>query len=126
VDVRFAVASEMERVLPAIQALKPELDGVRIEVEGGLDRPPMERGEGVARLAGLAQQIARELGFDLRESSTGGGSDGNFTAALGVPTLDGLGPDGGGAHADSEHLLVSSWIQRTPLLQRLLERLPLA
>ena len=126
VDVRFAVASEMERVLPAIQALKPELDGVRIEVEGGLDRPPMERSEGVARLAGLAQQIAGELGFELRESSTGGGSDGNFTAALGVPSLDGLGPDGGGAHADSEHLLVSSWIQRTQLLQRLLERLPLA
>ena len=126
VDVRFAVRSEMERVLPAIQGLKPELDGVRIEVEGGLDRPPMERSEGVARLARLAQQLARELGFELRESSTGGGSDGNFTAALGVPTLDGLGPDGGGAHADSEHLLVSSWIQRTQLLQRLLERLPVA
>ena len=59
----------------------------------------------------------------LPETSTGGASDGNFTAALGVATLDGLGPDGGGAHADSEHLLVSSWIHRTELLRRLVERI---
>jgi glutamate carboxypeptidase len=83
----------------------------------------MERTEGVARLAAIAQSLAGELGFELPESSTGGASDGNFTAALGIPTLDGLGPDGGGAHADSEHFLVGSWLARTKLLCRLLETL---
>jgi glutamate carboxypeptidase len=123
IDVRFANKRETERVLPAITGLRAQLSGARIDVEGGLDRPPMERTQGVARLAALAQRIAAELGFELNESATGGGSDGNFTAALGVPTLDGLGPDGGGAHADSEHLLVDSWIRRTLLLSRLLEAL---
>ena len=83
----------------------------------------MERSAGVARLAALAIDTAREIGFPLTETSTGGASDGNFTAALGVPTLDGLGPDGGGAHADSEHLLVDSWLARTELLRRLIELL---
>ena len=83
----------------------------------------MERSPGIARLAQLAQRLAGDLGFALAETSTGGGSDGNYTAALGVPTLDGLGPDGGGAHADSEHLLVESWLQRTELLRLLLETL---
>jgi glutamate carboxypeptidase len=123
VDVRLGSRTEMERVLPAIQALSPQIPGARLRVEGGLDRPPMERSDGVVRLAKLAQEIAAELGFPLAESSTGGGSDGNFTAALGVPTLDGLGPDGGGAHADSEHLLVSSWLHRTAMLRHLIERI---
>ncbi len=70
-----------------------------------------------------AQRLAADVGFQLKETSTGGGSDGNFTAALGVATLDGLGPDGGGAHADSEHLLIGSWIDRTELLRRLIEAL---
>jgi glutamate carboxypeptidase len=123
VDVRLASAVEMERVIPAIHGLKAQLPGAKLAVEGGMDRPPMERTPGVIRLARLAQEIARELGFELAESSTGGGSDGNFTAALGTPTLDGLGPDGGGAHADSEHLLVGSWLMRTALLRRLIERI---
>lgn len=123
IDVRIASAAEAERIIPAILGLQPELRGARLQVEGGLDRPAMERTEGVARLASIAQAVARELGFELAESHTGGASDGNFTAALGIPTLDGLGPDGGGAHADSEHLLIGSWLQRTALLCRLLERL---
>jgi glutamate carboxypeptidase len=123
VDVRLASKAESDRVLPAIEQLRPELPGARVEILGGLDRPPMERTEGIVRLARLAQEIAAELGFELKESSTGGGSDGNFTAALGVPTLDGLGPDGGGAHSDSEHLLIDSWLRRTALLARLLETL---
>jgi glutamate carboxypeptidase len=92
-------------------------------VSGGVDRPPMERGAGTIRLAQLAQRLAGEVGFALSETSTGGGSDGNFTAAIGVATLDGLGPDGGGAHADAEHLLVQSWLDRTELLRRLIEAL---
>jgi glutamate carboxypeptidase len=83
----------------------------------------MERSPGVVRLAQLAQSLAADLGFPLSETSVGGASDGNFTAAMGVPTLDGLGPDGGGAHADSEHLLVDSWLRRTQLLRLLIEAL---
>ncbi len=123
IDVRIASAPEGERIVGAIRGLRPELNGARLQIEGGMDRPPMERTEGVARLAATAQSLARELGFELPESSTGGASDGNFTAALGIPTLDGLGPDGGGAHADSEHLLIGSWLRRTALLCRLLETL---
>ena len=121
IDVRFTQSAEAERVVAAIQSLRPELAEATLRVSGGLDRPPMERSAGVARLAALAIETARGLGFTLTETSTGGASDGNFTAALGVPTLDGLGPDGGGAHADSEHLLIDSWLARTELLRRLIE-----
>lgn len=123
IDVRFTRASEAERTVAAIRGLRPHLKGARLHISGGVDRPPMERSPGVVRLAQLAQRLAREVGFPLTETSTGGASDGNFTAAMGVPTLDGLGPDGGGAHADSEHLLVESWMQRTQLLRLLLEAL---
>jgi glutamate carboxypeptidase len=121
IDVRFAHASEAERIVAAIEGLQPRLQGARLRIRGGVDRPPMERSPGVVHLAQLAQRLAGDLGFSLAETSTGGGSDGNFTAALGVPTLDGLGPDGGGAHADSEHLLLESWLQRTELLRLLIE-----
>lgn len=121
IDVRFSTTAEAERVVRQLQELRAALPGTRLRLQGGVDRPPLERSQGVVGLARLAQKIAGELGFELPESSTGGGSDGNFTAALGVPTLDGLGPDGGGAHADSEHLLVDSWLQRTQLLRRLIE-----
>jgi glutamate carboxypeptidase len=123
IDVRFTRASEAERVVTAIQRLQPRLEGARLRISGGVDRPPMERSPGVIRLAQLAQRLAGDVGFSLTETSTGGASDGNFTAAMGVPTLDGLGPDGGGAHADSEHLLVESWLQRTQLLRLLIEAL---
>jgi glutamate carboxypeptidase len=123
IDVRFARASEADRVVAAVRGLQPRLQGSRLRVSGGVDRPPMERSPGIVRLAQLAQRLAGDVGFSLTEASTGGGSDGNFTAALGVPTLDGLGPDGGGAHADSEHLLVESWLQRTELLRLLIEAL---
>lgn len=121
IDVRFTRASEAERVVSSIEALRPHLPGAVLRLSGGLDRPPMERSLGVVKLLELAETRARELGFELQETSTGGASDGNFTAALGVPTLDGLGPDGGGAHANSEHLLIDSWLQRTQLLRRLIE-----
>ena len=123
IDVRFSRASEAKRVVAAIRSLQPRLPGARLRISGGVDRPPLERTAGVVRLAQHAQKLAAELGFPLPETSTGGGSDGNFTAALGVPTLDGLGPDGGGAHADSEHLLIGSWLLRTLLLRRLIETL---
>jgi len=121
IDVRFTTAAEAERVVAAIRDRHAVLPGAVVRVTGGVDRPPLERREGVIRLARLAQGIAEELGFSLAESATGGGSDGNFTAALGIATLDGLGPDGGGAHADSEHLLLDSWARRTQLLSRLID-----
>jgi glutamate carboxypeptidase len=123
IDVRFARAAEAERVVRAINDLQPKLAGAVLRVSGGVDRPPMERSAGTIRVAQLAQRLAADIGFQLNETSTGGGSDGNFTAALGVATLDGLGPDGGGAHADSEHLLIGSWLDRTELLRRLIEAL---
>jgi len=123
IDVRFTRASEADRVVAAIQGLRPQLVGARLRIRGGVDRPPMERGPGVVRLAQLTQAIAADVGFPLSEASVGGASDGNLTAAMGVPTLDGLGPDGGGAHADSEHLLVESWLRRTLLLRLLIEAL---
>ena len=118
-----AAHARAERVVRAINDLQPTLAGARLRVSGGVDRPPMERSAGTIRLAQLAQRLAGEVGFALSETSTGGGSDGNFTAAIGVATLDGLGPDGGGAHADAEHLLVQSWLDRTELLRRLIEAL---
>jgi glutamate carboxypeptidase len=123
IDVRFTRASEADRIVAAIQGLRPQLAGARLRFSGGVDRPPMERSPGVVRLAQLTQALAADVGFTLSEASVGGASDGNFTAAMGVPTLDGLGPDGGGAHADAEHLLLESWLQRTLLLRLLIEAL---
>ncbi|HYZ84799.1 MAG TPA: M20 family metallopeptidase [Bryobacteraceae bacterium] len=91
----------------------------RVEVEGGLNRPPMERTKGVVALYKQARSLAAKLGVDLQESATGGGSDGNFTAALGVPTLDGLGAVGEGAHSPGERVLVDRIADRVALLAHL-------
>ena len=97
--------------------------GRRSRSDGGFDRPPLERGEGVVRLYEMAREVARALGRDLAEGAAGGGSDGNFTAALGVPTLDGLGPQGDGAHALHEHVCSSDLPLRAALLAGVLGRL---
>ena len=89
-------------------------------MSGGVDRPPLERNAGVARLYDQARQIARELGHDLAEGGTGGGSDGNFTAALGVPTLDGLGAVGDGAHALHEYVETEALADRAALIAGLI------
>jgi glutamate carboxypeptidase len=94
-----------------------------VDVTGGLNRPPMERSAGVRKLYGLAEKLAKDLGVTLQESATGGGSDGNFTAALGVPTLDGLGAVGEGAHASNESILVNRIADRTALLAKLVAAL---
>jgi glutamate carboxypeptidase len=87
-----------------------------LRVSGGINRPPMERGEGTVQLFQQAQSLAAELGIALQEASTGGGSDGNFTAGLGIPTLDGMGAVGEGAHAAHESLLLDELLPRTALL----------
>lgn len=123
VDVRFASPAEGQRVDAAMHALGPATAGAGLEVEGGINRPPLVRTEGVVTLYETARAAAAKLGFELGEGATGGGSDGSFVAALGVPTLDGLGPAGGGAHAVDEHVVVDDLPRRVALLERLLETL---
>ena len=106
-----------------IATLKPIDTRCAIELTGGLNRPPMERSAGVRKLYRTAEKLAAELGVTLQESSTGGGSDGNFTAALGIPTLDGLGAVGEGAHAPNESILVNRIADRTALLAKLVAAL---
>jgi glutamate carboxypeptidase len=121
IDVRVARAADVARMESALRALRPELDGTSIEVRGRFTRPPLERSPGSARLFERAREHGRALGLDLGEAASGGASDGNLVAALGVPVLDGLGPRGGGAHARHEHVLVDSLPERAGLLARLLE-----
>ena len=121
VDLRFWQPEDGERLVAAIRDLRPHLPGARVEVTGGINRPPMPRSEKNLALYGQARALAAEMGIDLREDAVGGGSDGNFTAALGVPTLDGLGVDGDGAHAENEHILVRDLPRRAALLTRLLQ-----
>jgi glutamate carboxypeptidase len=123
VDVRASSSDEMRLVEERIRTLTLRDPRVRLEVSGGFERPPLERKGGVVRLYRQACDIARELGFELGEGSTGGGSDGNFTAALGVPTLDGLGAVGDGAHALHEHVDVESLPARAALIAGLLASL---
>ena len=116
IDVRAATRSEAAMVASMLARQRPRDERTTLHVTGGFDRPPLERSAGIARLYDRARQIARELGGDLGEGSTGGGSDGNFTAALGVPTLDGLGAIGDGAHALHEHVELESLPDRAALV----------
>ena len=123
VDIRIAHAGDGPRIENAFATLRAEDPRVRIVVTGGINRPPMERTVGVARLFELARAVAEEQGWTLDEGATGGGSDGNFTAALGVPTLDGLGAVGDGAHAQHEHVVIKDLAPRAALVAGLLARL---
>ena len=122
VDVRISTTESAEQVARDILTLAPVLPGARLEIRGGINRPPMERTADTARLFGLARDLAGEVGVVLAEGSTGGASDGNLTSALGIPTLDGLGPVGNGAHAESEYIEVSSFPLRAALVAGLLRR----
>jgi len=123
VDVRIARMADAGTVSEKFSAVRAFDSQCRVEVTGGVNRPPMERSAGTARLFEIAQGVGRQLGLELGESSTGGGSDGNFTAALGIPTLDGLGAVGEGAHADSESIVLSQLHLRTALLAGLIQQL---
>jgi len=123
IDVRVGTAADREHVEATFGALKPVLPGTSLRVSGGFSRPPLERTDAVVRLFRIAREVASKLGHELQEGSTGGGSDGNFTAALGVPTLDGLGAVGGGAHALHEHVDVAQLPWRAALLAGLIDRL---
>jgi glutamate carboxypeptidase len=116
VDVRIAKASDAARVEKLFRGLKVTDRACRLTVTGGINRPPMERTPGTVALFKQARTLAAELGFEVNEASTGGGSDGNFTSALGVPTLDGMGAVGDGAHAAHESVLIEHLVPRTALL----------
>jgi glutamate carboxypeptidase len=124
VDLRVATTADGEAYAKALLGLTPHDPDVRVAVTGGMNRPTYERTEGTARLFEHARALATEIGFELQDvPRVGGGSDGNYTAALGVPTLDGLGIDGDGAHTLHEYGLVSSIEPRMRLMARLLETL---
>jgi glutamate carboxypeptidase len=124
VDLRVPDKASGEEMVGRIHALKPYDPDVKLEISGGMNRPPFSKDAGIAALFEHAKGVAKELGFDLVDVPvTGGGSDGNFTAALGIPTLDGLGPDGKGAHTEYEQIYYSSLEQRTRLMLRLFETL---
>ncbi|GHD96031.1 M20 family metallopeptidase [Streptomyces naganishii] len=119
VDVRAWDRAEQERVDQAIRALRPVLPGACVRITGGINRPPLDAAASTELFA-LADSFAGDLGIGpLTAAAVGGGSDGNFTAGLGVPTLDGLGAVGGGAHADDEHVIVAELPGRTALLTAL-------
>ena len=123
IDARAVTRADADRVQRAMRSLAPHIHGAKIEVTGGFDRPPLERSDGVVRLFNQAKAVAAEIGLTLQEGSAGGGSDGNFTAALGVPTLDGIGAIGDGAHAIHEHVEIDALIPRAAIIAGLLARL---
>ncbi len=116
VDVRIARMRDAARVERLFRGLRPTDRGCALTITGGINRPPMERSRGTVALFQQAKGFADVMGFALDEASTGGGSDGNFTAALGIPTLDGMGAVGEGAHATHESIVVSELAKRTALL----------
>jgi len=122
IDVRVARAADGAAIEKKMRGLKPFAPEARLMIEGGINRPPLERA--MARdLFRVARRLAAEMGMTLEEAATGGGSDGSFTAALGIPTLDGLGGVGDGAHARNEHVIVRELPRRAALIAALLARL---
>ena len=119
-DVRVARMKDAAVIDRQLKALKPFNRRCKLEINGGVNRPPLERSAGVAMLYKKAVEIAKQLGWKLEEASVGGGSDGNFTASLGIPTLDGLGGVGEGAHATHESIIISELPRRTALLAELI------
>ncbi len=121
VDARVARRADAPRLDRKFRSLRPFNPKCKLEVSGAINRPPLERTPAVVALFRKAQEVARELGFELDEAAVGGGSDGNFTAGLGIPTLDGLGAVGEGAHASHESIVIAELPRRTALLVRLIE-----
>jgi len=123
IDVRIPRMADARYLDRCFSSLKPFDRRCSLEVTGGVNRPPLERSAGVRKLFRLAQSLSAEMGLGLEEAAVGGGSDGNFTAALGIPTLDGLGAVGEGAHAANESILLSRIADRTALLAKLIAAL---
>jgi glutamate carboxypeptidase len=123
IDFRFSENSQGEKVENFLKSYKPQAQGAEITISGGIDRGPLLRTDQVVKLFQMARSIATTMNIDLQEISVGGASDGNLTSAMGVPTLDGLGAVGEGAHAEHEHIVLTESLQRTALLYKLLLQL---
>ncbi len=123
VDIRFTRLVDGAKIERKIHSLKPSLKGARLAIAGGVNRPPLERTPAVAELFAKARALAAAMGLKLGEAATGGGSDGNFTSAIGVPTLDGLGCVGDGAHSPQEHVVIGALAERAALIAGLLATL---
>lgn len=123
VDVRITTPSDAAHIDTLLRSLAPTDPACSLTITGGINRPPMERSPGIVCLFRHAQSLASQLGFTLEESTTGGGSDGNFASALGIPTLDGMGAVGGGAHASNEHVEIGHLAVRTALMASMIASL---
>jgi glutamate carboxypeptidase len=123
VDFRVSTLEDADELMHALRALQPVDSRCALEIEGGLNRPPLVRSAAISALFEIARDAAAASGFLLGEGGTGGGSDGSFTAAMGVPTLDGLGVDGDGAHAEHEQVLIEDIPRRAAFLSRMLSAL---
>jgi glutamate carboxypeptidase len=123
IDIRYSRLADAREITRKLRGLRPHLKGAHVKVRMGGNRPPLERTAGVRSLFRGAESLMREVGLPLGEAATGGGSDGSFTAALGVPTLDGLGAVGDGAHSSREHLIIRALPERAALLAGLLASL---
>ena len=123
IDARAFSMAEAQRVTNALFGLRANRPGTTVHVSGGIERPPLERSRSVAALYDMARSVGRQLGIEISEGATGGGSDGNFTAALGVPTLDGLGGIGDGAHALHEHVVLDALAPRAALVAGLIREI---
>ena len=121
VDVRVMQPDEWERLETEMNKLKPVLDGTSIEISGGLNRPPMPFDERMKTTFEKARTIAARVGIELKAGGTGGGSDANFVAPLGIPVLDGLGAVGEGYHSEREYIFADSLEERTKLVAALLK-----
>jgi glutamate carboxypeptidase len=124
-DVRVATleqAEEVEHKIEEVCALS-DVTGTEIELTGDMRRPPMLKNKQIEKLYHIVKKVGAELGIDIKDTKTGGGSDASFTSAMGIPTIDGLGPIGGNAHSDKEYLEISSLTERTLLLAKVIERL---
>ena len=123
VDIRMPDMETANELMAIVEGLEPVDPDCLITVTGGIDRPPYDKSGGIALLFEHAKKVAAKIGFELQDLKTGGGSDGNFTGALGIPTLDGLGADGHGAHSFDEYIYFSSLEERTKLMIGLMETL---
>jgi glutamate carboxypeptidase len=121
VDFRVLVPEEAERVAAEMQSLKPTLEGTSLKVTGGLNRPPMPENDLMKKTFARAHEIAASAGMELKASGTGGASDANFVAPLGIPVLDGLGAIGEGYHSEREYIFTSSLVERARLVSELIE-----
>ena len=125
VDVRVSTAEQAEEVEHQIEEVcsSSDVKGTEIELTGDMRRPPMLKDKKIEALFHIVREVGADLGIDVRDTKTGGGSDASFTAAMGIPTIDGLGPIGGNAHSDKEYLEIASLTERTLLLANVVERL---